>query len=274
MFIIPLDDDIEIRDDYEEILIDDGLNYIINFLFHVIEGGPKVYVCGIEREGLLGLRVKLFNKNGQTTKIRMYKLLTPHLLATNHNSRNPIVIAETLNNLTITPGYSEIPIPRRPSDQSPDSFYYYMFNVITGSRQVYVSNVKTGRYPYSVITLGFFNEAPIDAQINLSLLDIDFLIGHDPRPAPHDGTDLRRSDVQRVNIDNLDFGRVELHPSRQLATVISYTFTVSGDIRKVYVCGQYYDNQGLLNVEFFNESGRPVSVEVSGWETFPFGAGR
>lgn len=272
MFIVPLKDVIEISSEYDEFLINDNTNYIINFLFYVIEGGPKIYVCGIEREGPLGLKVKFLNKNGGTTRIKMYKLLDPHLLASNHNTPNPLVIIKG-NNYDIPIEYSEITVPSRPIEETTDNYFYsYSFKVIDGSKQIHIASVKLDNiHSQYFVTIGFFNSGVENALISLNLLGINHLVGHDPTPAPSGGgTDLKISSTQNIKINSSEFYKVEIRPNKTTASVLSYTFIVTSQNNNVYVCSQYYDNQ-ILNVEFYNESQQPASIEVSGWETFPYG---
>lgn len=271
MFIIPLDNVIEISGEYGEFLINDDFNYIINFLFYVIEGGQKIYVCGIDREGPLGLKVKFLNKNGGTTRIKIYKLIDPKLLASNHNVPNPIVIIKG-NQYEIPTGYFEITLPTRPIEvTTKNDFYNYSFKIIDGSKQIYTASVKLDSIHFEdFVKIGFFNSGEENVLISLNLLGINHLVGHDPNPAPNVGTDLKISSAQNININSLEFCKVEIHPSKTTASVISYTFIVTSQNKSVYVCGQYYDNQ-VLNVEFFNESQEPASMLVNGWETFPYG---
>lgn len=272
MFIVPLNEFIDLSSNYNEVLIDDGFNYIINFLFQVVEGSlGGVYVCGITREGSLGLKVQFFNRSQTSTKIRLYKILDPHILATNHKSDNPAVIGTKKNFLKIPVGYTEIPMVIHSIEEiERRDLYHFLFQIIDGSKQIHVANMKLDSiHSVSLLTLGFSNSGQAESIINLNILSVDFQVCHSSEPPPMAGIDLKEVGKQEITIDSNSSGKIEIPPSKPNATILHYTFNNKSEKKNAYVCGQYW-NEKVLIIEFFNESTENATIEVSGWETYPY----
>lgn len=266
MFIVPFDT-MEFTEISFEVIINDGQNYIINFLFEVIEGGKNVFVCNVKREGL-GLRVKLLNKSGtDRIKIKFYKILNPHILDTNHNSSNPILIGNT-RTIKVPPGYAEHPFNCTcDSQQSENDLYYFTFKVVDGSKQVYVSNTKVDINNPTQFNIGFYNAGAIDSYIEVSTLEEDFLVSHDRYPPPKNGHSLSQGNYEQITIQRYDFGQAKIKPQKK---IVSYTYDVINMTANVYVCGQYFDYEGNLIIDFYNDTGDAISVNTQAWETSPY----
>lgn len=271
MIIAPLPELISLSSNYNEVLIDDGTNYIVNFLFEVIEGDPNVYVCGITREGPLGIKIQFYNKNETVTKIKLYKMLDRNLLASNFRSDNPVVVGTKKNYVTVPVGYSETSMLANPIEVTAHYFYYYSFKVIDGSKQIHVANFKFDSiHTQSLVTIGLHNSGPNDAMVNLNLLSIDHLVDHNPQPVFQEGNELKLVDTQEITIASNTVGKVAIQPSNANASVIMFTFNIKTEKKRIYICGQNYNGKSF-NLEFFNENEEDTIVEVSGWETYPYG---
>ncbi|MEC0246425.1 hypothetical protein P4H65_11565 [Paenibacillus chitinolyticus] len=268
MFIVPHSPNLEITGDYGEVDIDDGFNYIFNFLYRIIEGGKRVHVCGIERIGM-GLRVKFLNKSGSTCTIKLYKILNPHILVTNHNSREPVRLGMKYYTLRVPPGYIEYPIQKQ--SEKRDDLYIFSYKITQGSSQVFVASCFLNDiHVADKFTIGFFNDGSIDSYIDLFGVEEDFLVSHDRFPPPKNGTDLKQTSNERKFIKNGEPMRFVLQPTQEgKGCILSYTFQVQNNIQNVYVSSQYYVGN-FLNVVFFNESGGEIYVDVQGWETYPY----